>query len=92
MMDLLWYQFIRDLVGGSTGLLGYDNKSGSKFCQNYGAQSALRDDYVYVAGRASGCFQRRAAQHSGLHSLCCTAWLLCVSIIRCTETFCPSAL
>ena len=23
MMDLLWYHFIRDLVGGSNGLLGY---------------------------------------------------------------------
>ena len=32
MMDLLWYQFIRDLVGGSNGLLGYKNESGAKFC------------------------------------------------------------
>ena len=30
-MDLLWYQFIRDLVGGGNGLLGYKNKSGTKF-------------------------------------------------------------
>ena len=27
MMDLLWYHFIRDLVGGSSGLLGYKNKT-----------------------------------------------------------------
>ena len=32
MMDLLWYQFIRDLVGGSNGLQGYKYKSGVKFC------------------------------------------------------------
>ena len=30
-MDLL-YQFIRDLVDGSQGLLDYKNKSGAKFC------------------------------------------------------------
>ena len=30
-MDLL-YQFIRDLVGGCNGLLGYKNKCGAKFC------------------------------------------------------------
>ena len=33
-MDLLWYQIIRDLVGGSNGLLGYKNKT----------YDALRDD------------------------------------------------
>ena len=31
MMDLLWSQFIRDLVGGSNGLLGYKNQNGAKF-------------------------------------------------------------
>ena len=31
MMDLLWYQFIRDLVGGKNGMLGYKNKNGEKF-------------------------------------------------------------
>ena len=38
MMDLLWYHFIRDLVGGSNELSDYKNKT-------YGAQSTLRDDY-----------------------------------------------
>ena len=31
MMDFLWYQFIRDLVGGSNGLLAYKNDSVAKF-------------------------------------------------------------
>ena len=39
MIDLLWYHFICDLVGGSNGLLGYKNKA------NGAARSALRDDY-----------------------------------------------
>ena len=29
---MISYQFIRVLVGGSNGLLGYKNKSGAKFC------------------------------------------------------------
>ena len=32
MMDLLGYQFIRNLVGASNGFLGYKNKGGAKFC------------------------------------------------------------
>ena len=28
-MDLLWYQFIRDLVSESNGLLDYKKKSGA---------------------------------------------------------------
>ena len=36
--------------------------------------------YVYVLGRASGSFQRRATQHSGLRPLCCTPWLYCILI------------
>ena len=43
-MDLLGYQFIRNLVGGSNGFLGYMNKGVGKFCLNYGALSSLRDD------------------------------------------------
>ena len=55
IMDLLWYQFIRDLIEGSNGLLDYKNKSCKNFCQNYSAQIAFRDDYLVTYNLE--CFQ-----------------------------------
>ena len=48
MMDFLWYQFIRDLVRGSNGLLGYKYKSGAKF----GAAREARLEMTSIAQNA----------------------------------------